>query len=165
MRARDIMSSPVHTVLPTTPVEAAAELMGKQSVTALPVVDDKGHLAGMVSESDLLWHHVASDPTAHIRRFSNLDPADRPATVGEVMSAYTVKTYPGADVAEVAEVAETDTTLTMLPRAARRCGMAARQAKKTPSRSTPRTCRQTSVVVFSTVPVAPIAALLTSTFS
>jgi Mg/Co/Ni transporter MgtE len=84
-------------------VEAAAELMGKQSVTALPVVDDKGHLAGMVSESDLLWHHVASDPTAHIRRFSDLDPADRPATVGEVMSAYTVKTYPGADVAEVAE--------------------------------------------------------------
>ncbi|NMO57254.1 CBS domain-containing protein [Actinoplanes sp. TBRC 11911] len=103
MRARDIMSSPVHTVEPTTAVEAAAELMGKYAVTALPVVDDKGHLLGMVSESDLLWHHVASDPTAHMRRYPDLDPADRPSVVSEVMSPYVVKTYPGADVAEVTE--------------------------------------------------------------
>jgi CBS domain-containing protein len=103
MRARDIMSSPLHTVEPATSVEAAAELIGKYSVTALPVVDDKGHLLGMVSESDLLWHHVASDPTAHMRRYPDLDPSDRPSVVSEVMSPYVVKTYPGADVAEVAE--------------------------------------------------------------
>ena len=103
MRARDIMSSPVHTVEPTTPVESAAEIMGTRSITALPVVDPAGHLVGMVSESDLLWHRVPSDPTTHLRRFPDTDPADRPNTVGEVMSPYPVVTSPDADVAEVAE--------------------------------------------------------------
>jgi CBS domain-containing protein len=103
MRARDIMTSPVHTVEPATPVESAAEIMGTRSVTALPVVDPAGHLIGMVSESDLLWHRVPSDPTAHLRRFSGTDLANRPNTVGEVMSPYPVVTRPDVDVAEVAE--------------------------------------------------------------
>jgi CBS domain-containing protein len=55
-----------------------------------------------VSESDLLWHRVPSDPTAHLRR-ADADPADRPGMVGEVMSPYSVTTRPDADVAEVAE--------------------------------------------------------------
>jgi len=103
MRARDIMSSPVHTVRPATPVESAAEVMSKHAVTALPVVDDKGHLVGMVSESDLLWHRVPSDPTTHMRRFPDTAPSNRPDTVGEVMSPYPVVTSPDTDVAEVAE--------------------------------------------------------------
>ena len=103
MRAKDIMSSPVHTVLESTTVEAAAQLLTAKEVTALPVVDTTGRLVGMVSESDLLWHRVPSDPTAHMRRMPDADPANRPGTVGEVMSPYTVTTRPDTDVAEVAE--------------------------------------------------------------
>ena len=103
MRAKDIMSSPVHTVKQTTTVESAAQLITAKKVTALPVVDDAGGLVGMVSESDLLWHRVPSDPTAHLRRLPDTDPADRPGMVVEVMSPYTVTTRPDADVAEVAE--------------------------------------------------------------
>ena len=103
MRAKDIMSSPVHTVTQTASVESAAELITANAVTALPVVDATGALVGMVSESDLLWHRVPSDPTAHMRPMPDVDPANRPGMVVEVMSPYPVTTRPDADVAEVAE--------------------------------------------------------------
>jgi CBS domain-containing protein len=104
MRAKDIMSSPVHTVAQTASVESAAELITANAVTALPVVDTSGRLVGMVSESDLLWHRVPSDPTAHMRRLPDTDPANRPATVVEVMSPYPLITRPDVDVAEIAGV-------------------------------------------------------------
>ncbi|GAA0504768.1 CBS domain-containing protein [Paractinoplanes deccanensis] len=103
MRVKDIMSSPVHTVRQTASVESAAELMGARSVTALPVVDDAGGLVGMVSESDLLWHRVPQDPTAHLRPLPDMDPENRPGMVLEVMSPYPLTARPDTDVADVAE--------------------------------------------------------------
>jgi CBS domain-containing protein len=106
MRAKDIMTSPVHVVAPDARIEAAAELMTAKSVTALPVVDNAGLLVGMVGESDLLWHRVPSDPTAYVQRHldPDADPEYRPRTVAEVMSQYPVTTVPDADVAEVAQL-------------------------------------------------------------
>ena len=103
MRAKDIMSSPVHTVAQTATVESAAALITAKAVTALPVVDSAGALVGIVSESDLLWHRVPADPTAHLRPLPATDPADRPGLVVEVMSAYPLTTRPDMDLAEVAE--------------------------------------------------------------
>lgn len=103
MRAKDIMSSPVYTVEQATTVEAAAALMTAKAVTALPVLDEGGALVGMVGESDLLWHRVPADPTAHLRPLPDTDPRGRPGTVAEVMSPYPVTTRPDTDVAEVAE--------------------------------------------------------------
>ena len=68
VRAKDVMSSPVCTVQQTASVESAAALLTAKKVTALPVLDSTGRMAGMVSESDLLWHRVPVDPTAHLRR-------------------------------------------------------------------------------------------------
>jgi CBS domain-containing protein len=103
MRVKDIMSSPVYTVEQTTKVAAAATLMTAKSVTALPVLDEAGGLVGMVGESDLLWHRVPADPTAHLRPLPAIDPAERPGLVAEVMSPYPVTTRPDIDVAEAAE--------------------------------------------------------------
>ena len=103
MRARDIMSSPVHTVGPNASVESAAELMTAKSVTALPVIDADGLLVGMVSESDLLWHRVPAEPTADASDIPDADPDHRPGMVVEVMSAYPLTTTPSTDVADVAE--------------------------------------------------------------
>src|SRR3954451_1476938 len=103
MRGKDIMSSPVHTVVQTASVESAAQLMAAKAVTALPVVDATGNLVGMVSESDLLWHRVPTDPSAHMRRLPDTDPADRPGLVLEVMSQYALTTRPETDVADIAE--------------------------------------------------------------
>jgi len=104
MRAKDIMTSPVHVVWQNASVESAAELMTAKSVTALPVVDADGVLVGMVSESDLLWHRVPADPIAHQRRYPDTDPENRPGMVLEVMSPFPLTTRPEADVAEVADM-------------------------------------------------------------
>ena len=54
MNAADIMTTTVVTIAPTDTVKHAAELMAKHHVSALPVVDQKGKLVGIVSEGDLL---------------------------------------------------------------------------------------------------------------
>ncbi len=104
MRARDIMTSPVHTVAADAAVADAAGLLTAKAVTALPVVDAAGSLVGMVSEGDLLAQRVPEDPTAHLWRHLADDGAPAPATVGAVMSAGAVTTTPDADVSDVAEL-------------------------------------------------------------
>src|SRR3974377_483279 len=53
MNARDIMSKPVVSVHPDTPLREIARLMLDKGITAVPVVDDNGVPIGRVSEGDL----------------------------------------------------------------------------------------------------------------
>jgi acetoin utilization protein AcuB len=57
------MSKPVITIQKDLPIQDALALMKRESVRRLPVVDDRGRLIGMVSESDLL-HASPSDVTS-----------------------------------------------------------------------------------------------------
>jgi CBS domain-containing protein len=104
VRAKDIMTTPVHVVWQNAPVESAAELMTAHSVTALPVVDAQGALVGMVSEGDLLWHRVPGDRSTHLRHDVDMAPQSRPGTVLEVMAKDPYTATPDLDVAEVADV-------------------------------------------------------------
>jgi CBS domain-containing protein len=52
----DVMTAPVHSVGPDYPVDRAGELMTKAGVSRLLVVDEDGHLEGLVSVADLLVH-------------------------------------------------------------------------------------------------------------
>ncbi|MEV6339360.1 CBS domain-containing protein [Nocardia vinacea] len=54
MHARDILSRPVVTVRPETPLTEAIEQLTEHGFTALPVVDDRDQVAGMLSESDAI---------------------------------------------------------------------------------------------------------------
>ena len=54
MNARDIMSKPVVSVHPDTPLREVAKLMLDKGITAVPVVDDNGAPIGIVSEDDLI---------------------------------------------------------------------------------------------------------------
>ena len=54
MKVAQIMSRPVVTVIPETGIKDAAELLVQYGISALPVVDTKGELVGIVSEADLL---------------------------------------------------------------------------------------------------------------
>lgn len=51
----------VYTVECDTPIEEVVTLMKKYDISQIPVVDDHGHLQGMVSEVDLLSHIVMSN--------------------------------------------------------------------------------------------------------
>jgi CBS domain-containing protein len=53
-RVRDVMTTQVVTVRKTTRYKEVARLMTEYKVNAMPVVTDKGHVVGMVSEADML---------------------------------------------------------------------------------------------------------------
>ncbi|AHH18313.1 CBS domain-containing protein [Nocardia nova SH22a] len=54
MYARDILSRPVVTVRMETPLPQAVSLLTEGGFAALPVVDEAGHVVGVLSESDAL---------------------------------------------------------------------------------------------------------------
>jgi len=54
MNARDIMTKPVVSVHPDTPLREIARLLIDKRISAVPVVDYEGAAIGIVSESDLI---------------------------------------------------------------------------------------------------------------
>ena len=54
MKARDVMTSPVITVKPSSSVQDVARLFLERQISAVPVVDDQDKLIGIVSEADLV---------------------------------------------------------------------------------------------------------------
>jgi CBS domain-containing protein len=56
MHAKDIMTAPVITVRPDTPVHEIAELLLERRISGVPVVAS-GEVVGMVNEGDLLRRH------------------------------------------------------------------------------------------------------------
>jgi len=99
MRVRDIMSQPVFTVRQTDPIEGAAALLSDRRITAAPVVDDDGHLVGIVSEGDLLRDRVPENPTAHLRPIVH---HNRPRVVAEVMTRSVLTAWLDEDVSDAA---------------------------------------------------------------
>ena len=54
LRVRDVMTAPVVTVAPEEDLATATRLMDEHGVTALPVVDEHGHVLGMVTETEVV---------------------------------------------------------------------------------------------------------------
>jgi CBS domain-containing protein len=104
MRAHDLMTTPVHSVRPSTTVGEAAAILTRFAITALPVLDADDHLIGMVSEADLLWHRVPASSDAHLWRRPDDRVEDPPGTVGDVMSSPALALTPGTEAADVAEL-------------------------------------------------------------
>ena len=53
MRIREIMSTPAVTARPGEPLDSAARLMWECDCGSVPVIDDGGRLAGMVTDRDI----------------------------------------------------------------------------------------------------------------
>lgn len=54
MLAKEIMTSNVKVISPESQLKEALKLMLQENVSGLPVVDEKGRLAGIISESDII---------------------------------------------------------------------------------------------------------------
>jgi CBS domain-containing protein len=69
LTARDIMTENVVTVRPAASIREATELILRERISGLPVVDDEGRLTGIISEFALLAtaydQKVMSDPIAN----------------------------------------------------------------------------------------------------
>ena len=60
MKVSDIMSGRVVTISQHEPVIAAARLLKRMNLGALPVTDDKGRLKGMLTDRDIVLRCVAA---------------------------------------------------------------------------------------------------------
>ena len=62
LNASDIMTTEVITVKEETPLKELAEILYKNRINGVPVVDDEGLLMGIICESDL----IRKDKKLHI---------------------------------------------------------------------------------------------------
>jgi CBS domain-containing membrane protein len=60
MRVRDLMTSPVSTVQASQSLPLAASIMELERIRHLPVIDDEGHVVGLVTHRDLLAAQISA---------------------------------------------------------------------------------------------------------
>lgn len=63
VKAKEIMTAAVHAVKMDTPLKDVAELMAEKRISGVPVLDDAGRVAGVISEKDFLSSMGASGKT------------------------------------------------------------------------------------------------------
>ncbi len=115
MEARDVMTAPVITAHPTTPVEQLAQLMLERRISAVPVVDASGRLQGIVSEGDLMRHseaRTASAPSWWLSFFADRDAMAQEyikshgRTAADVMTRKVVTATESAPLEKIATLLE-----------------------------------------------------------
>lgn len=79
MTVRDVMTAPVFSVTLTTPLKDVARILVDQRISGVPVVDDAGAVAGVVSEADFLLKEGGREIPRR-RRFGRYMGDDRAAT-------------------------------------------------------------------------------------
>lgn len=115
-KVADVMTRDVITVTPETLLRELATILSEKHINGVPVVDDKGKVLGVVSESDL----VNQNKPLHIPTvFVILDsviPMENPwrlqkefkrlaaTTVGDIYSKPAVSVEPDTDLSEVARI-------------------------------------------------------------
>lgn len=114
MRVREVMTHSVFTVRPETPFKEIAETLVSAAVSGVPVVDEDGTIAGIVTEEDLITKEAYA-PSPRRRRLPSfiggLLAGDEPwfrkaqgVTAGDVMTRQVVTVEPDATVHEAARL-------------------------------------------------------------
>jgi CBS domain-containing protein len=103
MKVGEIMSRPAITVSAETGIKAAAILLAKHGVSALPVVDANGGLVGIVSEADLLTIETRPDPRTQATPLAPT-AGSSPQTVAEVMTRDVLTVSTGSEVSQAARI-------------------------------------------------------------
>jgi acetoin utilization protein AcuB len=95
------MSHPVITIKPDIPIHDALNLMRKESIRRLPVVNDRGQMVGIISEMDIL-HANPSDATS--LSVWELNYLLSRITVADVMTAEVVSVEVDTPIEEAARI-------------------------------------------------------------
>jgi len=111
MRIKDLMTTTVLTVQPGTELKDAAALLAEHRVSGLPVVDDEGHVLGVLSEGDILYKEAGTqDKPGFLERLLTAPPPVAfdlklaAKTVGQAMSAPALTIGPRRPVTEAATI-------------------------------------------------------------
>jgi CBS-domain-containing membrane protein len=116
LTAQDIMTKDVVTVTRETPIRDLAKLFADRRISSIPVLDDQGLLAGIVTETDL----VEQDKSLHIptvvsifdwviylesdRKFERELKKMTGQTVGDIYSAEYYSVTPETPLNEIADL-------------------------------------------------------------
>jgi CBS domain-containing protein len=90
MRVAEVMTTQVLTVRPETTLKEVAGLLGSRGISGAPVVDEAGHVVGVVSEADILAKERRPRRASRLDRLFARGTVDRKAaarTAGEAMTA------------------------------------------------------------------------------
>lgn len=101
VRARDLMTRPAVTFRQEMTVGAAVKGMRARSIRHAPVVNDKGHVIGMVSDRDL--RQVILEPALR-DAFEDLSRAVKSLTIKDVMTWGAITINPETSLREAAHV-------------------------------------------------------------
>jgi CBS domain-containing protein len=115
MKARDVMVAPVITASPQASIKSVAETFLKYQISAVPVVDDKNKVVGIISEGDLM-HRVEAGTERRrpwwLRGFLGPDTLAaeyvkaHARTVADVMTRQVVTASPETPLHEIATLLE-----------------------------------------------------------
>lgn len=94
MQVSQLMTHDVVSVHPNSPFDAAVRALARRHVSALPVVDDRGYVVGILTEADVLARG----------RGAQSQSSSWPRTVREMMTRNPVTAFKGADVMDVAHL-------------------------------------------------------------
>jgi CBS domain-containing protein len=115
MLARDVMVSPVITVGVDATVRDVAKTLLEKHISAVPVVDAKGRIAGIVTESDLMHRAEAGTERRHswwLEAFQGNRPLatdyvkSHTMKVADIMTRDVVTASPETPLHEIAELLE-----------------------------------------------------------
>jgi CBS domain-containing protein len=115
MRAKDIMTTPVISAGPETPIREIAQLLVDNRISAVPIIDGTQRLVGIVSEGDLMRRPEAGTETRRswwLYFFTSLETAaaqyarSHGLLARDVMTPKPVTATEDADASEIAEVLE-----------------------------------------------------------
>jgi CBS domain-containing protein len=107
-------------VQPETPLKEAIQILAERRISGLPVVDADGKLAGIISETDLMWQESGVTPPAYIMFLDSVIYLENPAkydrelhkalgqTVAEVMTKEVVSVPPDKSLREAAQMMHSD---------------------------------------------------------
>ena len=93
MNVRDLMTTDVVAVAPTTSVRDAAQMMFRYRVSGLPVVDTEEHVLGIITEGDFLAVEITRAQTG-----------SAPELVRDVMSTSVITVPGGMEILEAAKL-------------------------------------------------------------
>jgi CBS domain-containing protein len=110
MKVRDAMTTGVKTVRPDTSLKDAAAILAEHRIGGMPVVDDEGHVLGVISDADILVKERAESPyrglhgLLHHREASAVATKVEARSAGEAMSSPAITVEPSYSISSVAEL-------------------------------------------------------------
>ena len=110
---RDLMTESPRTVTPDSPIQEAARIMRDEDTGVVPITDDDGTLAGVVTDRDIAVRAVAEgrDASTPVREVASqdivtIDPQQDLDEALRLMASNQVRRLPVGDDARTGEVVE-----------------------------------------------------------